>query len=198
MFDWLTGSNVTPELVDANLVLRAARPGDFEEWHAARKKSHAFLKPFEPRWSEADLKKSVFNQKLRRAKSAAFSGSEYAFLIFDTSGGNTHLVGGVTLSNIRRRSAQMGSLGYWMSVDHAGKGIMARAVGIILPFSFNTLRLHRVQAACLPINLPSRKVLEKNGFVEEGYAENYLQINGQWQDHALYALSIERYEGRRK
>ncbi len=107
------------------------------------------------------------------------------------------LVGGVTLSNIRRRAAQAASLGYWMGVNRAGKGIMTRAVGLLLPFVFNELRLHRLEAACLPHNSASIRVLEKNGFRKEGLAENYLLINGKWQDQLLFALTLERYLNQR-
>jgi len=72
---------------------------------------------------------------------------------------------------------------------------MTEAVGVTLPFVFDTLDLHRVQAAFLPGNMPSRRVLEKNGFVEEGFAEKYLQIDGRWEDHVLFGLPKERYEG---
>ncbi|MEX0859623.1 MAG: GNAT family protein, partial [Cucumibacter sp.] len=104
---------------------------------------------------------------------------------------------GVTLSNIRRRAAQSANLGYWMSVKYAGRGLMTRAVGALLPFVFNELRLHRLEAACLPHNLASIRVLEKNRFRKEGLAENYLLINGKWQDHLLFALTLERFLNQR-
>lgn len=197
MLGWALARDVTPELRDRDILLRGARNSDFAAWQSVRRQSWEFLKPFEPRWGEADLKKVVFDARLRRCRSEAKSGHEYSFLIFLCDGDDQVLVGGITLSNIRRRSAQMANLGYWMSAESAGNGIMTRAVGMLLPFVFNTLRLHRIQAACLPHNIASRCVLEKNGFREEGYAENYLQIDGAWQDHVLYALSRERYEGHR-
>ena len=98
------------------------------------------------------------------------------------------------MSNVRRRAAQFVTLGYWMGRDYAGKGLMTEAVGTVIPFALNTLGLHRIQAACLPDNAASRRVLEKNGFVEEGYAKHYLQIDGKWCDHVLFGLTRERYE----
>jgi ribosomal-protein-alanine N-acetyltransferase len=71
-------------------------------------------------------------------------------------------------------------------------------VGLILPFVFETLGLHRIHAAFLPANIASRRVLEKNGFREEGYAENYLQIDGKWADHVLFGLTRERFEAARR
>jgi ribosomal-protein-alanine N-acetyltransferase len=64
---------------------------------------------------------------------------------------------------------------------------MTRAVRALVPFAFGTLRLHRIEAACIPDNAASIGLLEKTGFVREGYAREYLCINGLWQDHLLYA-----------
>src|SRR5690606_28086395 len=94
---------------------------------------------------------------------------------------------------IRRRAAQYGNLGYWMGEEFAGRGLMSEAVATLLPFYFETLGLHRLHAACLPHNAASRRVLEKNGFREEGYALNYLQIDGKWADHVLFALTRETW-----
>jgi ribosomal-protein-alanine N-acetyltransferase len=104
------------------------------------------------------------------------------------------LVGGLTLSNIRRRAAQHANLGYWMGKEHAGQGLMTEAVGVVIPHAFNALGLHRIHAAFLPGNAASRRVLEKNGFQEEGYAENYLQIDGRWADHVLFGLTREQFD----
>lgn len=197
MLDRIFAPDRTPELIRGDLLLRPARPGDYPQWREVRLKSHPFLKPFEPRWSEVDLSLAVFRERLRRNRREAELGTEYSFLIFRLAPEREMLCGGLTLSNIRRRAAMHASLGYWMSVDCAGKGIMSEAVNMILPFVFSHLDLRRLQAACLPGNIASRRVLEKNGFREEGYAENYLQIDGAWQDHVLYALTRDRYEGRR-
>jgi len=197
MLQWLFAVDKTPRIVNGDLVLRSARPGDYRQWRQVRLKSRPFLKPFEPRWSERDLSRRVFRGRLRRNRVETTAGTEFAFLIFQQTADGEKLIGGLTLSNIRRRAAQFGYLGYWMSVDGAGKGVMTRAVAAILPFVFDTLALNRIQAACLPHNTASRRVLEKNGFREEGYAESYLQIDGIWQDHVLYALTRDRYRDAR-
>ena len=97
------------------------------------------------------------------------------------------LVGGLTLSHVRRGVAQSATLGYWMGRPYAGRGHMSAAVAALVPFAFQTLRLHRVEAACVPTNQPSIRLLETNGFEREGYARRYLCINGTWADHYLYA-----------
>ncbi len=190
---WLVRDK-TPVLRCQELVLRAPARSDFTQWHSVRLASRPFLKPFEPRWTEADLGRNIYLERIRRGAEASAKGTEYTFFIFVTDDGTQRLAGGLTLSNIRRRVAQQVNLGYWMSVNDAGKGIMTRAVATVLPFVFDDLGLHRVHAACLPTNMASRRVLEKNRFHEEGYADNYLQIDGAWRDHVLYGLSRERYE----
>lgn len=135
----------------------------------------------------------IYNGRLARGRRESNAGTEFTFFIFTQPQGQARLVGGITLSNIRRRVAQHVNLGYWMGADDAGKGTMTGAVATILPFVFNELALHRIHAACLPDNTPSRRVLEKNLFKEEGYAPNYLQIDGSWRDHVLYGLTRERF-----
>ncbi|HTJ58610.1 MAG TPA: GNAT family protein [Devosiaceae bacterium] len=184
----------TPILRGPRVLLRGPKPGDYPAWRNLRRDSREFLKPFEPRWSELDLTRRVFMARLRRGRSEAVLGTDYNFLVFLTEGGKEKIVGGLTLSNIRRRAAQHVNLGYWMGRDFAGRGLMTEAVGVVLPFAFNTLGLHRIHAAFLPDNAASRRVLEKNGFHEEGYAENYLQIDGRWADHVLFGLTRERHD----
>ena len=178
-------------------VLRLPRLSDYEEWYDLRHRSRDFLRPYEPRWTEADLSRRAFASRVRRAREEAEEGTDFSLFIYLSEDNSETLVGGVTLSNIRRRAAQWVTLGYWMGQAYAGKGIMSEAVGTCLPFAFDTLTLHRIHAAFLPGNTASRRVLEKNGFVEEGFAERYLQINGRWEDHVLLGLTKERWEATR-
>jgi ribosomal-protein-alanine N-acetyltransferase len=184
----------TPILRGRQVVLRGPRPRDYAAWRDLRRQSRDFLRPYEPRWSEADLTRRVFMARLKRGRVEAMQGTDFNFLIFLPRGKRELLVGGLTLSNIRRRAAQHVNLGYWMGKDYAGNGLMTDAVATVLPFVFNTLGLHRIHAAFLPTNVASRRVLEKNGFKEEGYAESYLQIDGRWADHVLFGLSREQYD----
>ena len=127
-----------------------------------------FLKPFEPRWSEADLNRRAFRTRLWRGRDEARNGTDFSFLIFEKAAPGEVLVGGLTVSNIRRRAAQFGTLGYWMGEQFAGRGLMSEAVSVLLPYYFDTLGLHRLHAAFLPHNAASRRVLEKNGFYGRG------------------------------
>ena len=110
----------------------------------------------------------------------------YSLLIFEPA--TDTLLGGLTLGGIRRGVAQAATLGYWMGAPHAGKGVMTRAVAVAVRWGFTTLRLHRIEAACLPDNIASMTLLQSNGFQREGLARAYLKINGAWRDHLLFAL----------
>ena len=195
MLSWFA-PDPTPVLEGSRVVLRPPRSRDYEAWRLLRKKSREFLKPFEPRWTEADLNRQAFGARLWRGRTEARKGTDFSFLIFEKTARGEVLVGGLTISNIRRRAAQYANLGYWMGEEFAGRGLMSEAVGVMLPFFFDTLALHRLQAAFLPHNMASRRVLEKNGFKEEGFAENYLQIDGKWADHVLFALTREQWDAR--
>jgi [ribosomal protein S5]-alanine N-acetyltransferase len=174
-----------PTIEGDGLMLRTPQMTDYEEWSALREASRDFLVPWEPTWPDDDLTRGAFRRRIKRYTEDLRSDQGYAFLIVRYSDGA--LVGGLTLANIRRGVAQACSLGYWMGLPFARHGYMTAAVRAVIPFAFVTLRLHRVEAACIPTNAGSIKLLEKNGFVREGYAREYLSINGVWQDHLLFA-----------
>lgn len=172
-------------VVGEKVLLRLPQMSDFEEWSALREASRAFLVPWEPTWPADDLTRSSFRRRLKRYGEDQRSDLAYPYFIFRQE--DQRLVGGLTLTNIRRGVAQAGSLGYWMGAAYAGQGYMTAAVRALVPFAFSTLKLHRIEAACIPENAASVRLLEKTGFVREGYAREYLCINGSWQDHLLYA-----------
>jgi ribosomal-protein-alanine N-acetyltransferase len=168
------------------IYLRPGETRDYTEWAALRESSRAFLTPWEPIWPADDLTRSAFRRRLRRHAEEIERDEAYPFLIFRET--DDTLLGGLTLGQIRRGVAQASTLGYWMGEPYSGKGYMSRAVRATVTFAFATLRLHRIEAACLPHNDPSVRLLERIGFRREGYARSYLRINGIWQDHLLYAL----------
>ncbi len=179
---------------EAAVLLRAPQPQDYPEWAALREDSRAFLQPWEPQWAADELTRPAYRRRLRRYAREIREDRAYPFFLFRACDGT--LLGGATLSNIRRGVAQAASLGYWMGAAHAGKGHMSLAVGALLGFAFGELALHRVEAACLPHNAASQRLLEKAGFCREGYARHYLRIAGQWQDHLLFArLSSDTVAG---
>ncbi len=175
-----------PLLRGDGVILRPATSSDFIAWVRLREQSRAFLRPWEPTWPEDDLTRAAFRRRLRRQAEEMARDESFAFLIFDAT--SEELLGGLTLGGVRRGVAQAATLGYWMGAPHAGKGHMTRAVAAVVRFAFGTLRLHRVEAACIPDNAPSMALLQRNGFRREGLARGYLKINEAWRDHVLFAL----------
>jgi len=185
-FRTVSFSEPMPLVEGDRVFLRAPQMGDFPEWAALREASRAFLVPWEPTWPHDDLTRSAFRRRLKRYVEDLRTDQAYPFFLFRKS--DNAIVGGLTLANIRRGVAQAGSLGYWMGERYAGHGYMTAAVRALIPFSFGSLRLHRLEAACIPTNVASIRLLERTGFIREGFAREYLCINGIWQDHLLYAL----------
>ncbi|MGI9371064.1 MAG: GNAT family N-acetyltransferase [Hyphomicrobiales bacterium] len=185
----VTASDVSPTLYGEQVVMRIPQMSDFENWTSLRADSRAFLTPWEPTWPRDDLTKPAFRRRIRRYQRDVREGHSFPFFIYNAI--SDELVGGLTLSNIRRGVSQSCSLGYWVGEPYARKGHMYDAVQTIMPFVFDNLLLHRLEAACLPVNEPSARLLLKCGFSEEGYARRYLRINGVWQDHLLFAVLSE-------
>ena len=170
----------------ARVYLRVPSMQDYAAWAELRALSRQHLTPWEPQWARDELTRSAFRRRLRAAQRDARDDLGYSYLIFAEA--PLRLVGGLNISNVRRGIAQMASIGYWIGAPYTGRGLMTEAVRTVAAFAFSALRLHRLEAACLPANAPSMRVLEKAGFQPEGQARKYLKIDGRWQDHNLYAL----------
>ena len=185
LLDWIAPDH-DPRLEGEGVRLRPHRASDYSEWAALRANSRAFLQPWEPTWPLDDLTRAAWRRRLAAYAQDIERTIAYPFLIFRRSDGA--MVGGVTLSNVRRGVAQMGSLGYWIGEPFARRGHTAAAVSAVTRFCFKRLGLHRVEAACIPANDASRGLLLKCGFRQEGLARGYLRINGVWRDHLLFGL----------
>lgn len=176
-----------------SLTLRPPTVADYSAWAELRALSRTHLTPWEPAWSRDDLSRQMYRRRLRAYAKDVRDDLGYSFFISEEATGT--LVGGITLSNVRRGSAQSAALGYWIGKPYAGEGRMSEAVKTMLPFAFRTLRLHRLEAACMPANAPSIRVLERAGFEREGLARGYLKINGRWEDHLLYGAVAPEIAG---
>ncbi|MBX9683525.1 MAG: GNAT family N-acetyltransferase [Hyphomicrobium sp.] len=171
-----------------SVTLRPPAGSDYANWAELRALSRQHLTRWEPTWAHDDLSRAMFRRRLRAYGRDVRDDLGYSFFIADAM--SDALLGGITLSNVRRGSAQSASLGYWIGAPYAGGGRMQDAVLTLLPFAFGALRLHRIEAASMPANTASIRVLEKTGFEREGIARSFLKINGQWQDHILYARLV--------
>ena len=181
-----SGIDGEAEVHGREVSLRHPTMGDYSAWAELRAMSRQHLIAWEPQWSRDELTRSAFRRRLRQYQRELREDQGYAFLVFRNA--DAALLGGLSISNVRRGVAQAASIGYWIGAPHVRRGYMTDAVKAVLPFAFGTLGLHRLEAACLPHNLPSTRVLEKVGFKREGMARRYLKINGVWQDHDLFAL----------
>lgn len=184
---WFTRSiqvKLTPEGSDFHLCL--PNRNDYDSWHYSRALNRANLQPFEPSWAEHALTRTTFNRFVRQAHSEMRSERGAVFFLKNNADGA--VIGGINLRNIRRGSADMGTIGYWIVSQYGRAGRMKAAVGAVVDFGFREFDLHRVEAACVPENEASARVLLANGFEEEGFARAYLKIDGRWRDHRLFAI----------
>src|SRR3979411_1770823 len=150
-FRTVSFSETLPAIAGEGVFLRAPQMADFAEWVALGEASRDFLTPWEPTWPADDLTRASFRRRIKRYSEDQRSDLAYAFFVFRKQ--DDALLGGLTLANIRRGCAQAGSLGYWMGAPHARQGHMTAAVNALIPFAFGSLKLHRIEAACIPANV---------------------------------------------
>ncbi|MBT3648946.1 MAG: GNAT family N-acetyltransferase [Rhodobacteraceae bacterium] len=172
-------------ILTARLSLRLPEHRDFREWAKLRHQSRAFLSPWEPIWAADHLSRASFTNRVYWSQRAVKNGNAVPLFVFHKKAGQ--LVGAITLDNIRRGPSQVGTIGYWVGQQYARQGFMSEAIIAMVAHAFGALDLSRVESACLPDNVASRGVLEKAGFKYEGVAQSYIQINGRWRNHVLYA-----------
>lgn len=167
------------------MILRPPVHGDYRAWAALREESREFLVPWEPTWAADHLTRKSFTNRVYWAQRSISNGT--AVPLFLIRRADEALMGAITLDNIRRGPAQAGTTGYWIGERFARQGFMREAVLALVHHAFTTLDLSRIEAGCLPENTPSRRLLESCGYKYEGVAQSYLQINGRWRNHVLYA-----------
>lgn len=185
-------------LIGKRIVLRPLRPEDFEQWRAVRAGNADWLTKWEPRRPSGgpDVVNDAQAFKMRcHSRDREWQiGIGYGFGVF--VGGQ--FAGEVNLNNVQRGPFQNAYLGYWIDEAQAGKGYTPEGVVLVLRYAFEQLGLHRVQISILPRNLASRRVVEKLKIRDEGTAERYLEINGVWEDHIRYAMTVEDWSERRE
>ncbi|MEO0938664.1 MAG: GNAT family protein [Pseudomonadota bacterium] len=167
------------------MTLRPPTHADFRPWTALRMASKDYLVPWEPSWAGDHLSRKAFTNRVYWAQRSVASGA--AMPLFLIRREDSALIGAITLDNIRRGPAQSGTLGYWTGQAFARQGYMREAILAVVHHAFTRLDLSRIEAACLPENQASRGLLEKCTFKYEGVAQSYLQIDGRWRTHVLYA-----------
>ncbi len=174
--------------VDPVVAVRPLAKSDADAWRAARQRNAAWLVPWDatvPPGSAA--RPASYGALVRRLGRQARRGTTLPFAV-DVDG---RFGGQVTVNNVVRGSAQFASVGYWLDRRFAGRGVMPRAVAMVVDHCFGPVGLHRVEIAIRPENANSLRVVEKLGLQEVGYAPRFLHIDGDWRDHRLYALTVE-------
>ena len=186
VFRFLSRQSETPELYGDRHMLRLPRHSDYKQWYALRAESRMFLQPWEPVWRHDELTEAAFRTRVNPNAQEFASGLAVPMFLFRRE--DHVLLGGITIGYIRRGAAQCCMIGYWMGERHAAQGHMFAALRLVVPYVFSGLQLHRIEAACIPDNWKSIRLLQKAGFEREGLLRKYLKINGEWRDHVLYSL----------
>lgn len=199
-------------LTGARVLLRPLRSSDHPAWRAVRLRSREWLEPWEP-LPEPNSPDPATDREAFRARCGAWDrqrhfDAAYGFGVFlrvDTPGGRGRradpeegdFIGEVSLGSVQRGPFQSAFVGYWIDRDHAGIGLVPEGVATLARYGFEDLGLHRLEAAIVPRNHASRRVVEKLGLREEGIALRFLQIRGVYEDHVRYAMTVEEWTHRR-
>jgi [ribosomal protein S5]-alanine N-acetyltransferase len=174
------------EVQAPDVELRLPESGDVDAFLELVVRNRDHFRPYEPRRPPAYFTLAGQRDQIAAAQRQARLGERYEFGIWENGLG---LVGRISLGGISRGALQNAYLGYGVDRDHGGRGIATQAVRLAVRIAFEDLGLHRVQAAVVPENRASARVLEKAGFREEGLARRYLFLDGQWKDHRMFALT---------
>ncbi len=187
----------TLELIGPRVLLRPLRFEDWSAWREIRERGRQWLEIWEPRL-EFGAADPVTDREAFRVRCNAWDrqrnfDAAYGFGLFLRDG---RLIGEVSLGSVQRGPFQTAYVGYWVDEHHAGQGYVPEGVVLIMRYAFDVLALHRLEAAIVPRNSASRRVAEKLGLREEGIAKQFLQIQGAYEDHIRYAITLEEYRDR--
>lgn len=188
--------NHKPKITTERLILRLPTFADYESWVLLRKKSENFLNKWEPEKDSNFYSRYFFNKRVSWAKKNFVKKTVLHLFLFLRS--NNQLVGGITLDNIRFGPFKSATLGYWIGEEFSKKGIMTEGLNSLILYANKDIGISRIEAATLPNNAPSRRLLEKCNFKYEGVGQFYLQISGKWQHHILYANISDSRRSRSK
>jgi ribosomal-protein-alanine N-acetyltransferase len=190
---WSVPSLAT-RIVTDRLVLRPARTGDVGEIRRALRTNSDHLRPWSVAPAPGDDPASLTSVSRAVLRYRREWKRGQAFVLFVSRlDDDRRIVGRIALGGILRGAFQNAYLGYWIDARHQGQGLMTEAVRAATTFAFGAAALHRVQAAVMPSNKASLRVLEKAGYRREGSAARYLCIAGAWEDHVLFAVTAEEW-----
>jgi ribosomal-protein-alanine N-acetyltransferase len=178
-------------VVGERVAIRSFVYPDVAELTELRIRNKAFLEPWEPRRSAGFFTEGGQRAEIERDRHEWAADRTYAFAIVELPDGAMR--GRIALANVVRGAWENATVGYFVDQATGGRGFASEAVGLALQFAFGPCRLHRVQAAVMPHNARSIRVLEKNGLRHEGFSPRYLRLDGAWRDHEQFAITAEEY-----
>ncbi|MEN9792635.1 MAG: hypothetical protein RL330_713 [Actinomycetota bacterium] len=185
-------------LYGRRVVLRPLVAQDFADWSEVRLRNGEWLTGWEPmrlpHHPEPETNPEIFAARCAARERERLAGGQWAFGIFVEG----RFAGEINLNNVVRGAFQCATIGYWIDRDRAGRSYMPESVAVTARFAFEELRLHRLEICVIPRNHSSRRVMEKLGIREEGVAERYLEINGTWEDHVRYGITVEEWNAGRE
>lgn len=184
-------------LYGKRIVLRPLNAQDFSAWSECRKRNADWLLKWEPlrpiTQPDPANDRDIFSARCNIRERERQTGTSYAFGLFVDNA----FCGEVNLNNVARGAMQTGTVGYWIDERRAGNAYVAEAVAVLIKFAFDELHLHRLEVCIIPRNTNSLRVVEKLGLRNEGLAERFLEINGIWEDHYRFAVTVEEWLCRR-
>ncbi|HEY3595003.1 MAG TPA: GNAT family protein [Polyangiaceae bacterium] len=198
MSDEPVSISIGAQLEGKRLILRAPKATDIADLRSLLIRNASHLRPWSPSPPPGTnpVGFTELGRSIARHRRDWKAGTGFVFVAVLRER-REPIVGRVALTSVTRGPFQSAQLGYWMDFTHLGRGFMTEAVELVLGFAFEWLSLHRLQAAVMPTNAPSRRILTGRGFREEGLAERYLLIGERWEDHLLYGLTSEDWQARR-
>jgi ribosomal-protein-alanine N-acetyltransferase len=184
-------------LYGRRVMLRPLAASDFRSWSEVRQHNADWLTVWEPsrppHQPDPVSDRAAFSARCQQRDRDRAAGTAYQFGLFI----DQQVAGEVNLNNVIRGALQSGTIGYWIDQRHAGRSYVAEAVVLVMQFAFEQLMLHRLEICIVPRNDRSRRVMEKLAIRDEGTAERYLEINGAWEDHVRYGITVEEWVRRR-
>jgi ribosomal-protein-alanine N-acetyltransferase len=183
-------------LYGKRVLLRPLMAEDFAAWREVRQRNEEWLTPWEPRRPLPQFdpvsNRSAFVSRCAARDRDAQAGLSFGFGLF----ADNRLCGEINLNNVLRGAIQTATVGYWIDERVAGRSLVAEAVVVLAEFAFDTLGLHRLEICIVPRNHNSRRVMEKLAIREEGLAQRLIEINGVWEDHLRYGITVEEWRQR--
>jgi ribosomal-protein-alanine N-acetyltransferase len=190
-------SNSPVRLYGRRVMLRPLAANDFRTWSEVRQHNADWLTVWEPsrplHQPDPVTDRSAFAARCQQRDRDRAAGTAYQFGLFV----DQQVAGEVNLNNVVRGAMQSGTIGYWIDQRQAGNSYVAEAVAVVMQFGFEQLSLHRLEICIVPRNDRSRRIMEKLNIRDEGIAQRYLEINGTWEDHIRYGITVEEWNERR-